>query len=72
MKERRILILGGSGFIGSSLAAALVLEGYTDVTVVTELQNDKRIELFLKPEKERLKFRVADIRYYEQVESIVK
>jgi UDP-N-acetylglucosamine/UDP-N-acetylgalactosamine 4-epimerase len=64
MKNRKILITGGAGFIGSNLAEALLQQGY-QVRVLDNLFNGKleNIEPFLhRPDFE---FQQGDIRNFE-------
>jgi len=60
LKDRRVLITGGAGFLGSELARQACESG-ADVTVVDNLTNGKRQNLHGVPEKQ-LKLVVCDIR----------
>ena len=60
--HRRVLVLGGLGFIGSNLALALVARGAA-VTVVDSMVPGQGANLFnVEPVRERITVNIADIR----------
>ena len=64
MKNKKYLITGGTGFIGSALVKRLVKEGY-DVRVI---DNDIRgAQERLKDIKNRIEFVKGDIRNFDDV-----
>jgi len=71
-KSKKVLITGGAGFIGSSLAEALVTLG-ADVTVVDALLPLYGGNLFnLEPVKDKITFIQGDIRDRESMLKLVK
>lgn len=71
-KNKKILITGGLGFIGSNLAVELVGQG-ADVTIVDALIPSYGGNLFnIDPVKDKVKFVIGDIRYKKTVDELVK
>ena len=69
LKQSRILVTGGSGFVGSALVKRLVFEGY----FVRVLDNNIRgIKSRLDMVSNNIDFIKADIRDYNQVAKLVK
>jgi UDP-glucose 4-epimerase len=66
MLKKKMIVVGGAGFIGSNITDALVKKGY-EVHVVDNLVGGKR-ELV----NEKATFHEVDIRNYEDVVSIIK
>jgi uncharacterized protein YbjT (DUF2867 family) len=58
MRHRRILLVGGSGFIGGALAARLVTEGRS--VVIPTRRRDRARQLILLPTAEVIEARISD------------
>ncbi len=71
LKNKKILIFGGSGFLGSNLVHYLQEHGTERITVVTE-KIDERVEYNLKDLKKPIDILEADIRYEKEIENLVK
>src|SRR5260370_15859466 len=70
--DRRVLVLGGLGFIGSNLALALVERG-ADVTVVDSMIPGQGANLFnIEPVRNRLAINIADIRDRQRLSMLVR
>lgn len=73
MSEKKILVTGGAGYIGSHTCVALLENGY-EVTVIDNLSNSsqeslKRVE---KITKKNLKFHNVDLRDEKKLEEVFK
>lgn len=70
---RKILVTGGTGYIGSHTAVELLNEGY-DVVVVDNLSNSshKAIDRIEKITSKKIKFYKLDIRDYKQLSQVFK
>ncbi|MCK4668010.1 NAD-dependent epimerase/dehydratase family protein [Candidatus Dependentiae bacterium] len=71
IKDEKILILGGSGFIGSNLVNYLIENNVKHITVVTE-KIDERVSYNLGDLKDKIRVIEADIRYEKEIEKLVK
>ena len=67
--EKRVLVTGGAGFIGSELVRQLVARG-AQVIVVDNLVNGKRVNLEGLP-ADRLRLVVADIRHGDPMKELL-
>ena len=71
-KNKRVLITGGMGFIGSNLAIALMKEG-ADVTILDNMLPRQGGNLFnIKPVESRVKINFSDIRNSQSVNYLVR
>ncbi|HAH20371.1 MAG: NAD-dependent dehydratase [Omnitrophica WOR_2 bacterium GWF2_43_52] len=71
-KDKRVLITGGMGFIGSNLAIALVKEG-ADVTILDNMLPRQGGNLFnIKPVEKKVRINFSDIRNSQSVNYIVR
>ncbi|HIH18468.1 TPA: NAD-dependent epimerase/dehydratase family protein, partial [Candidatus Micrarchaeota archaeon] len=66
LEDMRALVFGGAGFIGSELAAKLLLEG-NEVTVFDSLYTGKMENLKGLQGKKGFKFIKGDMRHLEEV-----
>ncbi len=71
IKDEKVLILGGSGFIGSNLVNYLIENNVTQITVVTE-KIDERVSYNLGDLKNKIRIVEADIRYEKELENLVR
>ncbi|HIH30577.1 TPA: NAD-dependent epimerase/dehydratase family protein, partial [Candidatus Micrarchaeota archaeon] len=70
LEDMRALVFGGAGFIGSELAAKLLLEG-NEVTVFDSLYTGKMENLKGLQGKKGFKFIKGDMRHLEEVKKAV-
>jgi nucleoside-diphosphate-sugar epimerase len=71
-RHRRVLVVGGLGFIGSNLVLALVERGAV-VTVVDSLVSGQGANLFnIEPVRERVAVNIADIRDQQSLGVVVR
>lgn len=71
-RERRVLVLGGLGFIGSNLTLALVERG-ADVMVVDSMAPGQGANLFnLEPVRDRVAVNIADMRDRQSLSVLVR
>lgn len=70
-KNKRVLVTGGAGFIGSHISEAYVKNGY-DVVIVDNLSSGKieNIDGIIKDYPDNVFFHYVDIRDYEKMEKI--
>lgn len=71
-RNKRVLITGGLGFIGSNLSIALVKEK-AKVTIVDNMMSRQGANLFnIKPVKNKVKVEFSDIRNQKSMDKLVK
>ena len=63
--NKKVLVTGGSGFLGINLIRYLLRQGITDITVLDLLEFDY-------PERDRIKAVIGDIRNAETVREVMK
>lgn len=63
--DKKVLVTGGSGFLGINMIRYLLHQGVTDITVLDLVEFDY-------PERDRIKAVVGDIRNPETVREVMR
>jgi len=72
LKNKKVLVIGGMGFIGSSVVRGLVYNG-ADVTIMDSFLNGLGANYFnIEDVKDKVKINVSDIRDFDSLLTIVK